>query len=333
MSAQIKVNQLRTLFKYVSDRVWDDIFVKHKIRFTQPAALNDPREFSPAIRFDSDGDNFKSYEYDGIKIWSKYDWYWLNIIEAKINRFGILSLTDNPYSFEMWCHYANGHSGFLLEFDIPDKTKPSLQLDAGINLRAHKVKYVKDYTINIDRLARDRNSIPFHKIRDTIFLKKTKHWKYEREYRIVRQLDECETYRPPAKRTSYRDRKVYNFPLSLNCISSVSFGINTSRKIKKKIIELCGNTKIAFLQTVLYKDLQNKIAFIPIDSFGSVDKYLDLMPQVFLFDSIKLKYKESIFVKSLQEIPYYSLQPNDVDKYYRKQQAKAKIAKTTAQGK
>ena len=321
MGTQIELQQLATLFKYVSDspKVVDSVFRDHKIRFTQPAALNDPLEFNPAIRFDSEDDNYKRYKCGSVTMPSRQDWEYFNLIEPKINKFGILSLTDNPYSFEMWCHYANGHKGFLIEFKIPDKTKPTLQLLEGTNLRVHKVKYVKDYMINLDRLCRGGNRIPFHRIRDAIYLRKSKHWKYEREYRIVRQLADCDTYRHTAKRTSYRDKRIYLFPLSLNCISNVIFGINTSQRVKRKIIESCRDTKINFIQTIVYKDLQNKIDFCPIDQFGSIDKYLGMVPQVFTTDSIMSKYNgDYITVNSLHELPYYHLQPNDIDKCYKK---------------
>ncbi|MBC8481346.1 MAG: DUF2971 domain-containing protein, partial [Planctomycetes bacterium] len=260
MNEQIELKQLSTLFKYVSDesKVVEGIFRDHKIRFSQPAALNDPLEFNPTIRFDLESDNlYKKFQYKGVVMPSIHYWYWLNLIEPRINKFGILSLTDNPYSFEMWCHYANGHKGFLIEFNIPDKTKPTLQLTEDTNLKLHKVRYVKDYMVNIDRLSQGRDTIPFHRIRDAMFIKKTKLWKYEREYRVVRELADCDTYRPPAKRTSYRDKKVYLFPLSLSCIANVIFGVNTSQKIKRKVIEYCRNTDINFVQTVISKDLQN----------------------------------------------------------------------------
>ena len=332
MDKLIEIKRLSTLFKYVSDapKVVDGIFRDHKIRFTQPAALNDPLEFNPAIRFDSEGDTFfKYYKYRGETMPSRHFWEHLNLIESRINAFGILSLTDNPYSFEMWCHYANGHRGFLIEFNIPDKTKPTLQLLEGVNLRVHKVRYVKNYAINLDRLYRAGNTIPFHRIRDAIFIRKTNHWKYEREYRIVRQLADCDTYHPPAKRTSYRDRKIYCFPLSLSCICNVVFGVNTSQKVKRKIIEYCKGTNINFLQTVIYQDLQNKVVFLPIDRFGTIDKYLNMLPQIFISDSIMNKYNgDYITVNSLHEIPYYPLQPNDYEEYYKKQLAKRSITAT-----
>lgn len=326
MNKQIELKQLSTLFKYVSDesKVVEGIFRDHKIRFAQPAVLNDPLEFHPTIRFDSEDDNlFKRFQCHGEVMPSVHDWFWLNLIESRINEFGILSLTDNPYSFEMWCHYANGHKGFLIEFNIPDKTKPTLQLTEDVNLKLHKVRYVKDYAINIDRLSQGRDTIPFHRIRDAMFLRKTKLWKYEREYRAVRELADCDTYQPPTQRTSHRDKSIYCFPLSLSCIANVIFGVNTSQKVKRKIIEYCKGTNINFLQTVIYKDLQNKIKFVPIDQWESIDKYLSMKPQIFTSDSIMNKYnRDYITVNSLHEIPYYHLQPNDYEDYYKKKVAK-----------
>jgi Protein of unknown function (DUF2971) len=315
-----KLNELGTLFKYISDssKVIDGIFKNHKIRFTQPAALNDPLEFNPAIRFNSENNSYKSFRCNGVYFPSMNEWSRFELIEPRINRYGILSLTDNPYSFEMWSHYANGHKGFLLELKVSSKIKPALQLEEGLSLRAHNVKYVTDYTVNLDRLSQGRNKIPFYKIRDAIFLKKIKNWKYEREYRIIRQLDECETYQPPPERKSYRDKKgVYLFPLSMNCISSVIFGVHTSKEIKREIIELCKNTSIVFMQTVIYNDI-GKINFLPVEHFGTIENYLSLLPQVFTCDSIEENHRKPIIVSSLDKIPYVNSQRNDWESYYKK---------------
>lgn len=202
MNTPKELKLLGTLFKYVSDspEVINGIFKKHKIRFTQPAALNDPLEFNPSIEFNSDDNSYRPFRYQGVYFPSQNDWSRFNLIEPRINRYGILSLTDNPYSYDMWSHYANGHKGLLLELKVTNKMKPRIQLDEGLSLRAHKVKYVSDYTVNIDRLSQERKTIPFYKIRDALFLRKIKSWKYEREYRIIRQLDECETFTPPPKK-------------------------------------------------------------------------------------------------------------------------------------
>ena len=320
-----KIKQLRTLFKYVSDSpsVIDGIFNKKKIRFTQPAALNDPLEFNPTIRFNSEDGNFKKFSFNEVNFPSIHDWYRLNVIESKINNFGIVSLTDNPFSFEMWCQYSNGHKGILIEFDIPDKTKPMVEMSDGQQLKAHKVRYVKNYNINIDKLEKGNNSIPFYRMRDAIFLRKTNHWKHEREYRIIRPLMGCDNFKKPKKRTSYRDdNNIYLFPISLKCINSVIFGVNTPIETKSKIIESCKNNKIDFLQTIIKKDQGNKLEFVSLKEFGSINEFLSMAPQIFTFDSIATKFTDKILVNSINEIPYYKIQPKDYDEYYQKQLSK-----------
>ncbi|MDP3981597.1 MAG: DUF2971 domain-containing protein, partial [Chlamydiota bacterium] len=287
---------------------------------TQPWAINDPFEFNPAIRFKSKADDYRYYEYDGVTFPSNYLWNWLNLIESRINVYGILSLTDNPFSYEMWSHYANGHRGFLIEFNVGNKKKPRLESQKGVSSPVHRVRYVNVNIVNVDKMTNKNNKIPPSQFRDKIFLRKTKLWRHEREYRVIRPFDSCETYRPPAQRTSYRNNDVYRFPISLDCIVSVTFGVNTSIEDKEKIIRLCDGYKIAFLQALIPKDSKNEVRPRPISDFGSLENYLTMEPQIFTFDSIENNYfhEPTIKVNSLSEIPYYNIQKEDYDLYYKK---------------
>ena len=175
-----EVATLGTLFKYCSNspEVIEGIFKHHRIRFTQPCGLNDPLEFNPAIRFNSNAEDYRYYEYDGVTFPSNYLVNWLNLIESRINVYGILSLTENPFSYEMWSHYANGHKGFLIEFNVGNKKRPRLEFEKGFSLPVHRVRYVSVNIANFDKMANRNNKIPesqFHKI----FLRKTKLWKYK----------------------------------------------------------------------------------------------------------------------------------------------------------
>ena len=317
--------KLGTLFKHCpnSPEVISGLFERHRIRFTQPYALNDPFEFNPAIRFDSDENDYRYYEYDDVTYPSNYLVNWLNLIESRINAFGILSLTDNPFSYEMWSHYANGHKGFLIEFNVGNKTKPSIELEKGSPLPIYRVRYVSTNTVDLDKMRNKKGRIPESQFRDRIFLRKTKLWKYEREYRAIRRLDSCETYKPPTVRTSYRDTNVYLFPMSIDCMLSVTFGVNTPVEDKRRIVDLCAGHNISFLQALIPKDQQNQVAFMPIGSFGSLKAYLNMPPQLFTFDSIETKQagQPAIKVGSLSEIPYYAMQKEDYDLYHAKRKA------------
>lgn len=319
------VAKLRTLFKYCSNSpdLITGIFERHEIRFTQPYALNDPFEFNPAIRFQSNENDYRYYEYDGVIFPSNYLWNWLNLIESRINTFGILSLTENPFSYYMWSHYANGHKGFLIEFNVGSKSKPTLEMEKNTYLPIYRVRYVSTNVVNLDKIANKTGRIPERQFRNKIFLRKTKLWKYEKEYRAIRRLDTCETYNPSVNRTSYRDNSIYLFPISLGSILSISFGVNMPVEDKGRIIDLCSGNNITFLQALIPKDGKNEIRPVPISHFGSLKNYLSMPPQLFTFDSIETEHASSptIKVNSLSEIPYYALQKEDYDVYYKKRKA------------
>ena len=71
------VSQVPTLFKYFSDHedVINGIFMNGRIRFTQPAVLNDPLEFNPVIRFKQREGTYVRYCFDGVVFASPQ--YWL----------------------------------------------------------------------------------------------------------------------------------------------------------------------------------------------------------------------------------------------------------------
>ena len=74
----------------------------------------------------------------------------------------------------MWAHYAANHTGVCLGFDVPDD-------------RVHRVKYVpkrEDPPPPAEMLTQ--------KFAQDLFLRKFSHWKYEKEYRAVVTLGECQ---------------------------------------------------------------------------------------------------------------------------------------------
>jgi len=109
--------RIESYFKYMSSdqRVINGIFNDQKIRFTQPRALNDPLEFNPIMKFHDPQPHYTLYTFNGITLPSTELFYRIQIIEAQVNAYGILSLTKIPNSFDMWSQYADGHRGFVLE--------------------------------------------------------------------------------------------------------------------------------------------------------------------------------------------------------------------------
>ncbi|MBI5962446.1 MAG: DUF2971 domain-containing protein [Chloroflexi bacterium] len=304
-------------FKYCSDdpNVIKGIFRDHKIRFTQPWGMNDPLEFNPALQFVDSKVAHQGYDLNGFFLPSIDLFYRIQVIESLINAYGILSLTTQPLSFDMWSRYANGHKGFVLVF-MPDfylhqcmKSKDDKQ-----NI-FREVQYVENQALNIEELAsKFKATIPLEVIQNEIFFKKTARWQDEQEYRLVRPLTDYPKYKPKADH-SHRDDFKYLFDFSLECIHGVIFGPSMSVESKKSIIGYCSNkgSHIQFAQAYIIRDeadhmgKPSKMKFFSIvDLMGSLDEIYRIKPQQYCVDNLKdLTNAKTMKISQLSDLPYY----------------------------
>jgi len=265
-----------TFFKYCSDNedVIEGLFKKHKIRFTQPAALNDPLEFNTIIRFNYNGSNYRWFSLNEIPLPSEEFRLRLRLIEQQINSFGILSLTKIPDSFDMWSRYANGHKGFLIELKS-DFNKHSCMLSPANKVYpVREVRYVDEYSINIDELTDDKEQIKLEMFNDIMFYKKLSRWVSEQEYRMVHPFSDLPSYMPLSNK-AHRDDRLHLFEFSLDCIESVTFGACMSFENRERIRKACTGSGIEFLRVAIVRDEKDdfgkagKIVHLPEDSIPS----------------------------------------------------------------
>ncbi len=328
-------SQVPTFFKYCSDdeRVIRGLFKDHKIRFTQPAALNDPLEFNPIIRFEHNGSNYTRYVFDGIMFPSEELRLHGQLIESQLNVFGILSLTKVPDSFDMWSRYANGHKGFLIELK-PDFNKHSCMLSRdGPEYPVMEVTYVDEYAVNIDELVDEHGWIASAMVREKMLFTKTSRWQDEKEYRVVRELEDDPKWQPLGNKP-YRDRNFYLFDFSLDCVESVTFEACMSSENKNKIIEACEGTEIKFLQAAIIRDRKDiwsrpaSVVLIPAETFPNLLGMGDL--GLFVEKKyLKEKLRPPITLSELNELPYYARNEEWVLQYYKYKKAKQKNRPTS----
>ena len=291
--------------------------MKNKIRFTQPAALNDPLESIPQIDFGPKSSNLNQrFIYKEVVIPSYKDWARAQVIERFYNEFGILSLTKQPLNYTMWNYYSNGHKGVVLELKEDFLQLPCFLSLSRPPLEIIEVQYVKDYKVDFEDYVNGFNNFSFDDFIQKIIAIKTNHWEYEKEYRVVRSLAESENYKPRTQRTSFRDRSsLYLFDFSLDCINSVVFGVNTEQLLKKKVMDACRDHEIAFIQAVIVQDNGVNMSFENIAKFGSEDVFLNHLPQVFITDAQELSLPPKKNINSLNEIPFYSSFKNSIDEF------------------
>lgn len=134
----------------------------------------------------------------------------------------ILSLTETPANILMWGHYAQAHSGFVIEFDInhPFFSQRRSQKDEFGFLR--KVIYQKEYPI-LDVLSDGQVN---H------FLIKSKDWEYEREWRMLLPQDSS------VKKINALEKEFDLYELPSDAIKTIFFGCNTPEHFKNKMSKL-----------------------------------------------------------------------------------------------
>jgi len=93
-----------------------------------------------------------------------------DFLQSEVDKLGVLSLSEVPDDILMWAHYASSHTGLCLKFEASENTP--------FFARAQRVDYPDDYQpikeLDINKAIVDR-----------IVLTTSKHWEYEREWRIV----------------------------------------------------------------------------------------------------------------------------------------------------
>jgi hypothetical protein len=320
--------QLASFLKYCSDdeRVIRGIFEDHKVRFTQPWALNDPLEFNPSIRF-KNPEKYRWFHYDGIAFPSEELWGRTHLIESRINEFGVLSLTKIWDSFDMWSRYANGHRGFLLSLKGDFNERTCMLSPQGKPYAVEEVDYVDEYAVDMEELIDDQANFCEELAHKQLFFRKTSRWQAEGEWRMVRPLSDSCTFVRVAN-GPHRDDRVHLFDLHLDCIELVVFGACMSRENKKRIMKACTQTQVAFGQALIVRDKKErdtlggkmgKVKILPIDRFPQL---LEMLPFNFIADVAHLPDQQEVFeLDSLSQLPYWSDGPAWIQQYYEHQKA------------
>lgn len=184
-----------SLYKYYSDKIRNlDNIKKNKMWFSAPCNFNDV--FDCDIPIDSKkifNSALKMAPFN-VKPGSKM---WLDL-KSEVNKdikklskefikfkktFGVSCFSESSDSLLMWAHYANNHRGFCVEYDLMDMNKK-------LGFSAIPVVYSKDRTY-LDSLENLENDGYILEVFFNSLISKSPEWKYEKEWRIVRDDTSC----------------------------------------------------------------------------------------------------------------------------------------------
>jgi len=308
-------------FKYFSDdeQVIAGIFEKHKIRFTQPWVLNDPLEANPTIRF-RDRSNYRWFRYDGVTLPSKEWWIRLHLIERRINKFGILSLTEVPDSFDMWSRYANGHKGFLLGLKRDFNGHPCMLSRDGTRYEVRKVTYPPEHSIDVEELLDGQGGLRMKVVHERLFFQKVSRWQAEREHRMVRPLSDLADYKSITDKLQ-RDNGKHFFDFSLECVLGVTLGACMSVEGKRRIIKACDNSGIPYNQAWIVRnererdELGGKMGRVRLGPPDQSPRLIEVSPCI-LDSAHNEDQKDKLEIASLSELPYWTADPAWVQEFF-----------------
>lgn len=314
--------ELVNFCKYISDS--DDliksIFKNHNIRFTQPSALNDPLEFNPTIKFHTITTQYNHYNLNNVLLPSGYDLFRIKYIISQVNRYGILSLTRIPDSFSMWNLYSNGHKGAVLVLKPEFYKHPCMLSPTGESYKLEKVIYEDVYSFKLDDVTPDDNgNIPLEQIYSNFFFKKSIRWKDEREWRMVRPVDDRKNF-------DIKDStQIYHFEFSLDCIEAIIFGAMMSVKNKILIKDYCENHEISFNQAVIIRNLNGKdgepgkVVLFSEEELKTISPNYQLEtsePMACIMDKEQWEHRQSLQINDISEHPYFEVDKDFLAGYY-----------------
>lgn len=178
-----------------------DFFEQPLFRLTQPSSLNDPFDSKPTkeairkkIAFLTDdygegagyiSDDEINHKHGSIK----------EELEGELEKFGIISLTENPHSLLMWSHYANEHKGIVVELFNSDEIFHFSNSGVEDSRIAERKPVRVMYDSRRPGLHMPHECI--HSIYEDDFFRhiafvKSDDWMYEKEHRFLLPLSEAD---------------------------------------------------------------------------------------------------------------------------------------------
>jgi hypothetical protein len=255
---ELKNSDVKSLYKFTSfdnDGYYKDL-LNNFLWLSSRTGLNDPFDSQIPLRYDlCTEEQLKKKMFDILTrkvqgkipehlIESQYarlranqDFFSNNLETAIEQTVGIFSMTQHRDNLLLWSHYANGHTGFCLEFD-------SLKLNSCIDEKFIKLNIkLFLFKVNYDTNFPIINpcEVAMEEMYKMMFLTKSNDWSYEDEWRII-----------------FLDGSNKKEPITPECIKNIYFGLRASDDNIKTSIEILkkSNPDIG-----VYKALKKREAF------------------------------------------------------------------------
>ncbi len=174
------------LYKYVSLPSVKRILTSGRIGFSLSSYFNDP--FDKPVAMPETTSDPVSEIFADVRAWAKSNMWESNT--------GILSLTRTATNTLMWAHYADCHSGAVLEIDMvkagfTDVKKNMIPAQYGSVIytrRRQRGPYVSKFDVGVEVGGTHNFVLKHYEKWQRLFLTKPLDWAYEEEVRVAKCL-------------------------------------------------------------------------------------------------------------------------------------------------
>ena len=292
----------KKLYKYISADTCYKIIENKSIRMTSPCDFNDPYDSKPIFRCSN---NIIRYDRKKILEILKKERKFAVLDKNKQKRrllflkdfpdatcevsfkdeieetrdimcsnSRVLCLSEEKDNILMWSHYAQNHSGVVIEFN----TEHNILKSCRKVIYSNKAPYINGTFILKDNLS-DLNIDDMKEIVSILYTK-SKVWEYEKEWRLyfnftidnnlTEMLKDYVDDKPlkTFKKEVFNTKKYIHLPLFNNHITALYLGYNINKKNETKIVHLC---KKNYPKAKIYKATLDtnyyKINYVEYDEF------------------------------------------------------------------
>lgn len=195
----------------------------------------------------------------------------LNVLEA-LKKAGIYSLSGNVLDEILWAHYANGHKGFCIEYDLDNLLN---------SYSGTFFSFPIIYTKNPPNIELNDISSKNQELIKKLAGYKSKRWSYEQEYRII---------------TNFSGPHFYEY----EALKSIYFGLRLDNGYKDLIMKKLKGRGVKYYQ-IEQVDKSYKLSAKRVpDFYLNEPKYLTQIPKEIVgnneisFKIVKKNYTEMI---------------------------------------
>lgn len=191
-----------------------------------------------------EGLTLDEFKIDFTNLFSEFERYTVKNFNNEVKKQIIfVSLSEHNNIVPMWAHYADNHTGVCIEYNL-------LDFELGFEETCHPILYVNhaDFTEEINYLNDDnRNKL---KILQEPFLKKSRDWSYEDEWRILINVDRIRMASKIIDYSKFFDKRKDLCFIRFPKPTSVFLGLKISEKDEKEIINICQKREIKVYKMV-----------------------------------------------------------------------------------